>query len=105
MLEIIVNFAFPRTSIGTQETSMNNQEVKASVKAYILGEFLPGEDPSALSDDTPLVTTGIIDSIAMLNLVVFLERQFSITLEAHEATVDHLNTLDDIARLVSSKKS
>lgn len=84
---------------------MNDAEIKGTAKSYILSEFLPGEDPSALTDDTPLITTGIIDSIAMLNLVGFLERQFGITLEAHEATVDHLNTLNDIARLVSSKKS
>jgi acyl carrier protein len=84
---------------------MNDHDVKAAVKAYILREFLPGEDPSALTDETPLVSSGIIDSIAMLNLVGFLETQFGIMLEAHETTVDHLNTLNDIARLVASKKS
>lgn len=84
---------------------MNEQDVKATVKAYILNEFLPGEDPAALTDTTPLVSTGILDSVALLNVVTFLENQFSITLEAHETDVDHMNTLDDIARLVASKKS
>ena len=38
---------------------MDEQELKAKIKTYILNEFLPGEDPAALTDSTPLVTTGI----------------------------------------------
>ena len=84
---------------------MNEQEIKDAVKTYVLNEFLPGEDPAALTDSTPLVTTGILDSIAVLNLVTFLERQFNITLAAHETDAEHLNTLVDIAKLVRSKQS
>ena len=75
-----------------------------TVKSFILTEFLPDEDPDALEDSTPLITTGILDSIATLKLVAFLEQQFGIQIQAHEAGVDHLNTLSDIARLVASKK-
>ena len=82
---------------------MTENEVKGIIKSHILADYLPGEDPAALLDDTPLVTSSIIDSIAMLNLVAFLEQQFQITLEAHEATADHLNTVNQIARLVLSK--
>lgn len=77
--------------------------VKQSVKSYILDEFLPGEDPANLEDTTPLITAGILDSIATLKLVSYLEKQFKITLAAHEADVDHLNTLADITSLVQAK--
>jgi acyl carrier protein len=83
---------------------MNAQDVKSTVKTFVLNEFLPGEDPSALTDSTALVTTGILDSIAVLKVVTFLENEFGITLEAHETGVENLNTLPDIARLVLSKK-
>ena len=79
--------------------------IKATVKSFILNEFLPGEDPAALTDTTALVTTGILDSIAVLKAVTFLENQFGITIEPHEAVVENLNTLSDITRLVRSKKS
>ena len=69
---------------------MNEQDIKATLKTYILNEFLPGEDPAALTDTTALVTTGILDSIAVLKVVTFLE---------------NLNTFSDIARLVMSKKA
>ena len=83
---------------------MNEQDIKATLKTYILKEFLPGEDPAALTDTTALVTTGILDSIAVLKAVTFLENQFGIVLEPHEAVVENLNTLSDMARLVMSKK-
>jgi len=79
------------------------EPVKAAIKDFILKEFLPGEDPANLTDDLPLVTTGILDSIATLKLVLHLEEKYGITLEAHEADKEHLDTLDKIAFLVSSK--
>ena len=84
---------------------MDQETIKATVKNFILNEFLPGEDPAALTNTTALVTTGILDSIAVLKVVTFLENQFGITIEPHEAVVENLNTLSDIAQLVMSKKS
>lgn len=78
-------------------------DIKAAVKAYILKEFLPGEDPNELTDDTPLITGGILDSLATLKLVTFIEDRYQVTLQAHEADVDNLNTLDDITTLITSK--
>ena len=80
------------------------QEIQDTVKAFILREFLDGEDPSALTPTTPLLTTGILDSIATLKLVAFLEKEFDISIAAHEADAQNLDTLDTIARLVAAKR-
>jgi acyl carrier protein len=79
------------------------QDTSNAIKAYILQEFLPGENPSALTDTTPLITGGILDSLSTLKLVAFLEQRFQIQLQAHETMVDYLNTVADIAQLVQSK--
>src|SRR4029453_13273342 len=78
--------------------------ISESGKENILKEFLSGEDPNELTDATPLITGGILDSLATLKLVAFLEERFSITLKAHEADVDHFNTISAITALVLSKK-
>jgi acyl carrier protein len=83
------------------ETSQN---IGSDVKDFILREFLPEEDPGELQDSTPLITAGILDSIATLKLVAFLEERWEIQIAAHEATVQHLNTIADIANLVRSKR-
>lgn len=82
---------------------LSAQEVKEIIKGYILKEFLPGENPAELIDSTPLITGGILDSLATIKLVAFLEERFQIQLQAHETMVDYLDTLSDIAHLVSSK--
>lgn len=79
--------------------------VKPSIRNYILAEFLQGEAPENLRDDTPLRTSGILDSLATLNLVTWLEREFGITIEAHETGVDNFDRLDDIAALVARKRT
>ena len=84
---------------------MNPEDIKSAVKKFILNEYLPGEDPAALTDTTPLMTTGILDSIAVLKVVTFLENQFGIAIQPHEAVVENLNTLSDIERFVGSKKA
>jgi acyl carrier protein len=80
------------------------QEVKEVIKDYILEEFLPGENPAALTDSTPLITGGILDSLATLRLVLFLEERFKIQIQAHETMADYLDTIADIAQLVNSKQ-
>jgi acyl carrier protein len=79
--------------------------VEEAIKEFILAEFLPGEDPAALTDSTPLVTAGILDSIATLKVVAFLEERFKVTVQANETDVDHMNTVADMARMVRSKQT
>jgi acyl carrier protein len=78
--------------------------ITSTIKDFILKEFLPGENPDELTETTPLISGGILDSLATIKLVAFLEEQFKITVEAHEADVEHLNTLSDIAKFVQSKR-
>jgi acyl carrier protein len=80
------------------------EDIAKVVHHFILREFLPGEDPDELTRSTPLITGGILDSISTLKLVVFLEEQFGINIEAYEAGVEHLDSIDQIAGLVASKK-
>jgi len=79
------------------------EATKTTIKDYILREFLPGENPAALTESTPLITGGILDSLATLKLVSYLEEKYKILIEAHEADVEHLNTITNIAELVHAK--
>jgi acyl carrier protein len=78
--------------------------VKDTIRDYILREYLPGESPANLTDETPLRTSGILDSMATLNLVTFLEETFGITIDAHETGIDQFDRIADIAALVAQKK-
>ena len=84
---------------------MSEADIKSRAKSFILEEFLPGEDPSALEDSTKLISSGVLDSIATVRLVAFLEETYGIELEAHEMSADRLDTLPEIATLVLSKRT
>ncbi len=72
-------------------------------KAFILAEFLEGEDPDELTEDVELVSSEILDSLARLKLVTFLEDTFNVSIEPHEADEENLNTLTSISKLIETK--
>jgi acyl carrier protein len=79
--------------------------VKDRIRSYILSQYLPGESPDNLKDDTPLRTSGILDSMATLNLVTFLEQTFDIVIDAHETGIEDFDRIADIAALVTRKQT
>lgn len=80
-------------------------DIKEQIRAFILSEFLPGESAANLTDDTALRTSGVLDSIATVTLISFVEDTYHIELEAHETGIQNFDRIEDIAALVASKKS
>ena len=79
-------------------------DVKEVIRLYILATYLPGESADNLRDDTPLRTSGVLDSLATLGLVSFVEKEFGVELEAHETGLDTFDRIEDIAALVARKQ-
>jgi len=80
-------------------------DVKETIRQFILSTYLPGESADNLRDDTPLMTSGVLDSLATLGLVSFVEREFGIELDAYETGVETFDRIEDIAALVARKRS
>jgi len=78
--------------------------IKETIRHFILTTYLPGESPANLRDDTPLRKGGILDSLATLGLVNFVEKEFGIELDAYETAVDTFDRIEDIAALVERKR-
>ena len=73
------------------------------IKNFIMEEFLPGESPDELTETTPLISGGILDSIATLKLVMFMEGEYGVSFEPHEVDKENLDNLASIVRLLESK--
>lgn len=84
--------------------SENLDRIVSELKAHVLDRYLPGEDPEDLEVSTPLITGGILDSIATVQLSVHLEEKYGVELQAHELSADYIDTLSAIAELVESKQ-
>ena len=83
--------------------SIETNQVKEIVKAFVKERFLKNANDKELTYSTPLISGGLIDSILTMQLVVFLEEQFKFEFQAHEVDVDNLDSIDSIAAFVLKK--
>lgn len=56
-----------------------------------------------LSGDASLTRTGVIDSLGVLDLIMFLEETYGIKIADHETVPENLDTLDNIVKFLESK--
>ena len=84
---------------------MSELSIESRIRSYLQTQVLAKDDADQLENTTPLVSTGILDSIATLGLTAFLESEFGVALAAHEINVDNLDSVDKIAAIVSAKMS
>ncbi len=56
---------------------------------------------SDVAKDQPLISTQLLDSIGVVDLVVELEKQFGVTLDVQAVTAAEFNTVQQIARKVA----
>lgn len=70
----------------------------------LLSELLPAGRMSTLSDDTPLRTSGLIDSLGVLRLVGLVEEKFGVEVDAYDAGVQNFDTVNLIAAFLERKR-
>lgn len=72
------------------------------IRAYLVETFLLGDD-DGFDDDESLLQSGIIDSTGVMEVVVFLEEQFAITIDDDELVADNLDSVSRLAAFVARK--
>ncbi|HEV2139106.1 MAG TPA: acyl carrier protein [Nitrososphaerales archaeon] len=80
------------------------QSTASQISEYISRELVGKPELLPLKTDTNLLASGVLDSLSLLGLVVFLERQFSIAVNPDEVIPANFNTIDAISAYVRRKK-
>jgi len=80
-------------------------EIEAAIKEYVIEEYLEEEDEVEVEEDTPLISSGIVDSFSMVSLLAFLEKTYAIKIAPEEATPEAFDTIRSIAALVRKHRS
>ncbi|MBZ5547306.1 MAG: acyl carrier protein [Acidobacteriia bacterium] len=75
-------------------------EITTAVRDYIIREYLPEGDDRQITEKTPLISSGIVDSFSMVSLLRFLEKKYSIHIPDEAATPEAFDTVERIATLV-----
>ncbi len=74
-------------------------EMQKMVMEYVREEYLEDEEEE-LTLDTPLISSGIVDSFSMVSLKRFLETRYKIQIPDAKATPEAFDTVNKICKLV-----
>ena len=77
-------------------------ETKETIKTFIVENFLFGSQ-DGLKDETSFLEEGIIDSTGILELVTFIEEEFSITIEDEELVPENLDSINNVTTFLERK--
>ncbi len=69
-------------------------------------EFFENEldlDLEEIQDDTPIISTSLIDSFNMVEMIAFIEKEADIKIGATEVNLDNLDSVGKILAFVASK--
>jgi acyl carrier protein len=78
----------------------NLEEIREFVLDYVVKEYIEDENEK-ITYDTPLISSGYVDSFAMVSLLVFLERKFKIKIPPSKATPEAFDSVNKIVAVVS----
>lgn len=72
------------------------------IRKFILEKF-PLARKQQLKDSDPLLESGVLDSLGVLDLVSYVEQEFSVHVADDELLPENFQTIDRIAAFVESK--
>ena len=75
------------------------------IKEFIINELLTDSEYSDLKKTDLLIESGIIDSLSIQKLIVFLEEQFDVAVESKDILPGNFETVEAIGSLINRKKS
>lgn len=78
--------------------------VTEQVRRFILEAYLFGDEQRMPADSESLMRSGVLDSTGVLELIEFLEDEFSITVEESETVPANLDSVDGLVGYVTGKK-
>ena len=76
------------------------EDMKDLILDYIKKEYMEDEDEE-ITYDTPLISSGYVDSFSMVSLLVFIENKFKIKIPAAKATPEAFDSVNNIVALVN----
>lgn len=76
-------------------------EMHKTVLDYVINEYLDEDEEEEIGVDSPLISSGIVDSFSMVSLKTFLERKYGIQIPDTKATPEAFDTVRNICNVVA----
>ena len=79
--------------------------MEQEITAFISDELVSDPEVLPLQATSSLMDSNIIDSVAFLNLVMFLEEHYGITVADRDLTRDNFETVEAMCEYVRSRRA
>jgi acyl carrier protein len=74
------------------------------IQHFVATTLMQNEDPETLGHEEALLGSGILDSLGILRLVVFLEEEFGIVVSEAALVPEHFQTVNALVALVEREQ-
>ena len=81
------------------------KELAETIRQFVLSKYLAGESAANLPDELALQSSGILDSMAALGLISFIEERFQIELDVYDTSIERFDRIADMAVTVARKQA
>ena len=73
------------------------------LEKFIVEEIMLGDGKKKIDPDQSLINSGMVDSLALLRLIAFIEERFGITIEDDEVVPENFETINVMKALIEGK--
>lgn len=80
-------------------------DTETTIERFIVDEIMLADSSTKIDPDDSLISSGVLDSLALLRLIAFIEEQFGIIIEDSEVVPENLETVNDIKTFIEQKKA
>lgn len=84
---------------------MTRDEIVKMILGYISEHVFSGKIPSDFTMDTSMVNSRLVNSIIVLHMINYIEEKINVEFEAHEISVDNIDTVNLLADFVVKKSN
>lgn len=77
-----------------------SEDIKDILIDYVKKEYLEDDTEEEIDENTPLISSGIVDSFSMVSLKTFLEKKFDIKIPDEKATTEAFDSVNNILALL-----
>ena len=80
-------------------------DIERDVRAFIAENFIMDDDASELDDGASLTQSGVLDSMGVLELIMFIEERFGVQVPDEDTLPENLDSITRIADYVRGRLS
>jgi acyl carrier protein len=81
------------------------ESIETSLRAFIAENILFSSEGYPYDDETSFLDNGILDSMSVMDLVLFSEQEFGVSIADSEITPDNFDSIERLSEYIRKKKN